>query len=60
MVAIDNNTQPSVPKKELPLLVIIGYTHGWPRFEVKFDGTEVNVDSMNKYLEPYGYKINKM
>jgi hypothetical protein len=45
---------------ELPLLAVIGYTNGWPRFEASFDGEKSDIEAMNVYLEKYGYQIKRI
>jgi hypothetical protein len=47
------------PTKALALLVIKGYTHGWPRFEASFGGGKdpESLEDANKYLKPYGMRI---
>ena len=53
---VKDKKQPS----ELPLLSVAGYTHGWPRFEASFDGEKSEIEAMNKYLEIYGYRIERI
>jgi len=44
---------------QLPLLVVKGYTNGWPRFEALFDDNRVTVKEMNDFLKDYGFVVTQ-